>query len=109
MTDREGIAAFQRFLRELWREVEAAVAAGKSLEDTLASVDLTEDEGYEARSIPFVMRRDRDLAIRRAYGEATGAMRAAPVPRSASSRWDRGIARGRNDASRAVAMEDRSS
>ncbi len=109
VTDRAGIVAFQRFLRELWREVEAAVAAGKSLEETLAKVNLTEDVGYEARSIPFVMRRDRDSAIGRAYAEATGAMRAAPVPRSASSRWDRGISPGRNTASTAVAMEDRSS
>jgi len=109
VTDREGVVAFQRFLRELWREVEAAVAAGKSLEETLATVHLTEDGGYEARSIPFVMSRDRDSVIGRAYAEATGAIQAAPVPRSVSSRWDRGIAPGRNTASTAVTLEDRSS
>lgn len=86
VTDREGVRAFQRFLRELWTQVDAAARAGKSLEQTLAEVALTEDAGYRVRSIPFVIRLDRDMVVRRAYGEATGALRPAHVPR-----WGAGL------------------
>ena len=109
VTDREGIVAFQRFLRELWREVGAAVAAGKSLEETLASVDLNEDDGYESISIPFVRTPNRDRVIGRVYAEVTGKMQAAPVPRSELSRLERGTTPGQDTASTAATMEDRSS
>ncbi len=39
---------------------------------TLHDADLTADEGYQPIVIPFVARLDRDLAIRRAWAEATG-------------------------------------
>jgi glyoxylase-like metal-dependent hydrolase (beta-lactamase superfamily II) len=81
VSDREGVKAFQRLLRELWAQVDAAVRAGKSLEETLAAVTLSEDAGYQVRSIPFTMRLDRDFAVRRAYQEATGALRPAQIPR----------------------------
>ena len=74
VTDRAGIQQFQRFLREVWREVDAAAKAGKSLEETLASVHLTEDADYQAISIPGLVRLDRDFVVRRAWEEATGAV-----------------------------------
>ena len=70
--DREGVQQFQRFLRELWSQTEAAARAGKSLEETLASVELTEDAGYGVISMPLVFSPDRDFVVRRAWEEATG-------------------------------------
>jgi glyoxylase-like metal-dependent hydrolase (beta-lactamase superfamily II) len=74
VTDRAGIEQFQRFLRELWREVDAAAKAGKSLEETLATVKLTEDAGYDLGGMPPLFRVDRDFVVRRAWEEATGAV-----------------------------------
>jgi glyoxylase-like metal-dependent hydrolase (beta-lactamase superfamily II) len=74
LTDRAGLEQFQRFLRELWREAEAAAQAGKSLEETLSAVKLTEDAGYQAIVIPGIVRLDRDFVVRRAWEEATGAV-----------------------------------
>jgi len=82
VTDRDGLIAFQSFIRELAAVAADAAAAGKSLEETLASANLREDEGYEAMSIPFVMNRDRDYVIRRAWEEATGAVKPIPLPNS---------------------------
>ena len=70
VTDREGLVAFQGFLREIWAVAEGAVDAGMSLEETLASARLEQDAGYTAFSVPFVFRRDRDSAIRQAFEEA---------------------------------------
>jgi glyoxylase-like metal-dependent hydrolase (beta-lactamase superfamily II) len=75
VTDRSGIQQFQRFLRELWSQVDAAARSGKSLEDTLASVHLTEDAGYQTIGVPGVFRFDRDFIVRRAWEEATGAVK----------------------------------
>jgi len=80
VTDREGLEAFQRFLQDLWTQTSDAVAAGKSLSETLATVDLRYDEGYEVYSIPFVVRLDRDFVVRRAWEEASGAVLPAEVP-----------------------------
>jgi cyclase len=80
VTDREGLEAFQRFLRDLWTQVSDAVAEGKTLRETLAAVDLQYDEGYEVYSIPFVVRLDRDFVVRRAWEEASGAVSPAAVP-----------------------------
>lgn len=83
VTDRDGIRAFQTFLRDLWEQVSAAAAEGKSLEETLSTVDLKHDDGYYVLSIPFVVKLDRDFVVRRAWEEATGAVTAASVPSSA--------------------------
>ena len=106
MTDREGLLAFQRFLREVWREVEAAVKAGKSLGETLATIDLSEDEDFEIRSIPFVMKRDRDSVVRLVYAEASGEVRPVGVPRSTSDRRLPGRVVGLDAAARDGAAED---
>lgn len=78
-TDRDGLRAFQAFLRELWREVQASVAAGRSLEQTLASVELPSSEGYSPAGFPPVYTIDRDFVIRRAYEEASRAAGTAAV------------------------------
>lgn len=77
VTDREGIRRFQAFLRELWGQAEIAAREGRSLEETLNTVRLTEDVGYDVISVPLLFRLDRDFAVRRAWEEATGSV----VPR----------------------------
>lgn len=80
VTDRAGILAFQRFLSELWAVAELAAREGRPLDATLASAELREAEGYESvRFGPFAGP-DRDFAVRRAWEEASGAVRAAPLP-----------------------------
>ncbi len=71
-TDRAGIEQFQRFLRDLWAQVQPLATAGKALDETLAAVELREDEGYSSTVIPGVVRLDRDFVVRRAWEEATG-------------------------------------
>jgi len=82
VTDRAGLIAFQRFVRELASVAAKAAAAGQSLDETLTSATLREDEGYEAMYIPLIMNLDRDFVIRRAWEEATGAVKPSPPPDS---------------------------
>jgi len=72
VTDREGVRQFQSFLREVWEQVSGAVREDKDLEETLRSVQLTQDAGYEAIAVPLVLRLDRDFVVKRAWQEATG-------------------------------------
>jgi glyoxylase-like metal-dependent hydrolase (beta-lactamase superfamily II) len=74
VTDRAGIEQFQRFLREVWAQVEPLAAAGKSLAETRAAVRLSEDAGYQAIRIPGIVQLDRDFVVRRAWEEATGSV-----------------------------------
>ncbi len=74
VTDRAGIEQFQRFLRELWAQVQPMAAAGRTLDETLAAVELREDDGYTSIVIPGIVRLDRDFVVRRAWEEATGAV-----------------------------------
>lgn len=80
VTDREGLRAFQRFLREVWSLAEQGAREGKSLAETQALPGLTADAGYQAIGVPLVFRIDRDFVIRRAWEEATGAATAEQVP-----------------------------
>jgi len=80
VSDREGLRAFQRFLRELWSLAEQGAREGKSLAETLALPGLTADAGYQAGGIPLVFKIDREFVIRQAWEEATGAVGAAQVP-----------------------------
>ncbi len=75
VTDRAGIEQFQRFLRELWTQVEPLAAAGKTLAETLDAVELREDAGYQSIVVPGIVRLDRDFVVRRAWEEATGAVK----------------------------------
>lgn len=72
VTDREGVRQFQSFLKELWQQVSSAVRENQSLDETLRSVQLTQDAGYEAIAVPLVLRLDRDFVVKRAWQEATG-------------------------------------
>ena len=72
VSDRAGLEQFQRFLVELWAQVESLAVSGRTLAETLAAVELREDEGYEAMVIPGILRLDRDFVVRRAWEEATG-------------------------------------
>ena len=81
VTDRDGLLAFQNFLRDLWQQAEAAAAAGKTLRETQQSVDLRHDDGFGVISVPFVFALDRDFVVRRAWEEASGIVRPADVPR----------------------------
>ena len=75
VTDREGIRQFQSFLRELWEQTTAAARERARVStETLRSVSLTQDAGYEAIGVPFVLRLDRDFVVTRAWEEATGAV-----------------------------------
>lgn len=80
VSDREGLAGFQRFMRELWDVADRAARDGWSLEETLRRAELTEDEGYRVRWIPFVLRADRDFALRQAWREAAAAAAANGAP-----------------------------
>ncbi len=77
LADRAGIRTFQAFLREVWQLVAQAVSEGLSLERTqeLARRTLTSDRGFAVLGIPLVLRLDRDFVVRRAFEEATGAVR----------------------------------
>jgi cyclase len=75
VSDRAGLIAFQRFIRQLWQVGADAAAKGESLAEAQHTAALTEDKGYTAMVIPFVMRLDRDFAIQRAWQEATGAVK----------------------------------
>jgi glyoxylase-like metal-dependent hydrolase (beta-lactamase superfamily II) len=80
VTDREGLRAFQGFLRELWGLAEQAAREGKSLAEAQRLPGLSADAGYAAIGIPFLFKLDRDFVIRRAWEEATGAATAVAVP-----------------------------
>ncbi len=82
LTDREGVRAFQRFLRQLWQVAEQASRQGLSLEQTIAGAELSEDAGYSESGLPFVFRLDREFVLRRAWEEATGRVKPAEVPES---------------------------
>jgi glyoxylase-like metal-dependent hydrolase (beta-lactamase superfamily II) len=86
VTDREGIRQFQSFLKELWQQVGVAVRENKSLDETLRSVQLTQDAGYEAIAVPLVMRRDRNSVVTSAWQEASGAI----VPRGPAAQHGEG-------------------
>jgi glyoxylase-like metal-dependent hydrolase (beta-lactamase superfamily II) len=79
-TDRNGVLAFQLFIRELAALGAAAAEKGWTVEQAQASDALKADAGYEEMSIPFVMKLDRDFVIRRAWEEATGAVTPTEVP-----------------------------
>ena len=80
VSDRAGLRGFQRFIRQLAAVGAEAARSGASLDETRASAALDADTGYEVLAIPFVMRLDRDFAIRRAWEEATGRFEPIRLP-----------------------------
>jgi len=83
--DRAGLRQFQRFLREVWAQVEPLARAGRTLAETRAAVRLTEDAGYETVEIPGLVSLDRDSVVRRAWEEATGTVEKRADARAAGS------------------------
>ncbi len=80
VTDREGLRAFQTFMRELADVGEQAVRNGWTLEQTEREAKLDADAGYEVMAIPFVMKLDRAFVVRRAWEEATGKVERIALP-----------------------------
>ena len=79
LTDAKGLHAFQQYLRDLWAVGKDAVERGLTLEQTLASADLSAYSHYEVMSVPFVLRLDRDFNVKRAYEEAAGSIEYVPA------------------------------
>jgi glyoxylase-like metal-dependent hydrolase (beta-lactamase superfamily II) len=75
-TDRAGLLRFQRFIVELARLAKDAAAKGESLEAFQRGAPLHADEGFETMQIPLVMKLDRAFVLKRAWEEATGAVKA---------------------------------
>ena len=72
VTDRAGVVAFRRFVDQLWLVGRKAAREGWTLEQTQATRELTEDDGYQEISIPLAFSLDRRFVLRRAWEEATG-------------------------------------
>jgi len=80
VTDREGLRQFQTFMRQLAEVGEQAMRNGWTLEQAEREAKVDADAGYEVVSIPFVMRLDREFAVRRAWEEATGKVQRIQLP-----------------------------
>lgn len=84
-TDRAGLLAFQRFLREVWEETLAAARAGRTLEETLAGSDISADDGYQPGGLPPIVSFDLDSVIESAWREALAHGGAARGPATADA------------------------
>ncbi|HTO57888.1 MAG TPA: MBL fold metallo-hydrolase [Pseudomonadales bacterium] len=71
LSDRDGLAQFQRFMRQLAAVGANAKAQGLTVDATVRGAQLTEDAGYSPIEIPLVMALNRDFVIRRSWEEAT--------------------------------------
>jgi len=72
-TDARGIRQFQKFLSQLAQIGMRAAERSSSLEETLATTELTEDADYEPiRFFGLSLGLDRDFVVQRAWEEATG-------------------------------------
>ena len=80
VTDREGLRRFQTFMRQLAEVGEQSMRNGWTLEQAEREANVDADAGYEVVSIPFVIRLDREFAIRRAWEEATGKVQRIQLP-----------------------------
>jgi cyclase len=74
--DRDGVIAFQQFIRQLWQLADTAAQTGTTFDEFRKHAALTADAGFETIAIPFVVRLNRDFVLRRAYEEATGTVKA---------------------------------
>ncbi|HYC54384.1 MAG TPA: MBL fold metallo-hydrolase [Candidatus Binatia bacterium] len=81
VSDKEGLRQFQNFLRELWDVGMAAARDGKTLDQTVAETRLKTAEKMEDIYVPFLIRLDHDFVVKRAWEEATGAVRYEPQAR----------------------------
>lgn len=74
VTDREGVRQFQRFMIQLMKVGEDAVANGLTKEQTQASTALTEDAEYEEIRMVIPIGLNREFVLGRAYDEASGSV-----------------------------------
>lgn len=72
LTGREDLLQFQSFSRQLAGIGQRAANDGLSLEDTLTSKELTEDEGYGEVHMIIPVGLNREFVLRRSWEEATG-------------------------------------
>ena len=72
VTGPEGLRQYQRFIAQLAGIGSAAVKQGASLEDTIESDALTEDEGYTEIKMIVPIGIDRTFVLHRAWEEASG-------------------------------------
>lgn len=79
VSDKEGLRRFQAFLRELWSVGENAAREHLTLEQTLRDAKLATEATMQPIVVPFVLRLDHDFVIRRAWEEATGAVKYIPT------------------------------
>jgi cyclase len=80
VTDREGLRQFQTFMRQLAEVGEQTVRNGWTLEQAEREAKVDADAGYQVLSIPFVIRLDREFAVRRAWEEATDKVQRIQLP-----------------------------
>src|SRR5439155_11453623 len=80
VTDRAGLRQFQTFMRQLAEVGEQTVRNGWTLEQAEREAKVDADAGYQVRAIPFVIRLDREFAVRRAWEEATGKVQRIQLP-----------------------------
>ncbi|MBW2290686.1 MAG: MBL fold metallo-hydrolase [Deltaproteobacteria bacterium] len=71
ITDAAGLRAFQSFLSEAVREVEAAVSAGRSRAQAQAEVELESDAGYGPGGLPPIVVLDLPAMVGEIWDEVT--------------------------------------
>lgn len=71
VTNAAGVREFQRFLAEAVREVDSAVAAGRSREQTQAEVELESDAGYSPGGLPPIVVLDLASMVGEIWDEFT--------------------------------------
>jgi glyoxylase-like metal-dependent hydrolase (beta-lactamase superfamily II) len=72
-SNRAGLISFQDMIRQLALIGHSAAASGTSLEKTLNSSELSEDDGYQPIKVAgFPLGLDREFVLKRAWQESTG-------------------------------------
>lgn len=72
LSGREDLLQFQGFVQQLAGIGQRAADQGLTLEDTLATKELTEDKGYEEVHMIIPVGLDREFVLKRSWEEATG-------------------------------------
>jgi glyoxylase-like metal-dependent hydrolase (beta-lactamase superfamily II) len=80
VTDKDGVRRFQAFLAEVVATVEAALARGQSLEETLAGARLESDAGFEPGGLPPFAVFTRETVLEEVWAELGGSAAPAAVP-----------------------------
>jgi cyclase len=78
VTNRPKLEQFQDFMRQLASIGKGSADAGMSLEETIRSGELTEDEDYEPLKMVVPIGLTREFVLQRAWEEANGAFERRP-------------------------------